>query len=190
MNTDSIPKPASERDEYKRSDELLTIQLPAPEQVRLYAGRLKEALAEEAKTEVQAISNTIMQELAHCYNVQAPPVKILNVRPRKVTESWVSELFGDYDPETTQIRLWMRTAVQKKATSYGTFLSTLCHEFCHHLDIASLSMPNSFHTRGFYARTGLLYHHLQNSPIRPIVWVAQKNGTYKVDWGKTMSAKR
>ncbi len=28
----------------------------------------------------------------------------------------------------------MRTAVRKHITSPGTFLSTLCHEFCHHLD--------------------------------------------------------
>jgi hypothetical protein len=26
----------------------------------------------------------------------------------------------------------MRTAVRQEVTSYGTFLSTLCHEFCHH----------------------------------------------------------
>jgi hypothetical protein len=43
-------------------------------------------------------------------------------------------VFGDYDPETSVIRVWMRTAVRKEVTSFGTFLSTLCHEFCHHLD--------------------------------------------------------
>ena len=32
------------------------------------------------------------------------------------------------------IRVWMRTAVRKGVTSRGTFLTTLCHEFCHHLD--------------------------------------------------------
>jgi hypothetical protein len=190
MNTDSIPKPVKDRDEYTRSDALLNIELPAPETVRMCAGRLKEALAEEAKAEVQAMSNAIMQELADWYKVQAPPVKVLNVRPRKVTENWVSELFGDYDPETEKIRLWMRTAVQKKPTSYGVFLSTLCHEFCHHLDIVSLDLPNSFHTRGFYARTGLLYHHLQDTPVRPIVWTPQRDGTFRIDWGKTMSGKR
>jgi hypothetical protein len=31
-------------------------------------------------------------------------------------------------PETMLIRLWMRTTVRKQVTSFGTFLSTLCHE--------------------------------------------------------------
>jgi hypothetical protein len=44
------------------------------------------------------------------------------------------ELFGDYDPEISMIRVWMWTAVRKEVTSLGTFLRTLCHEFCHHLD--------------------------------------------------------
>jgi len=42
-----------------------------------------------------------------------------------VREHWATELFGDYSPETMQIRFWMRTAVRKEITSYGTFLSTL-----------------------------------------------------------------
>jgi hypothetical protein len=57
------------------------------------------------------------------------------------------------------IRLWMRTAVRKEITFFGTFLSTLCHEFCHHLDFQRLRFPDSWHTRGFYERTATLYHH-------------------------------
>ena len=65
-------------------------------------------------------------------------------------ENWATELFGDYNPETMLIRVWMRTAVRKEITSFGTFLSTLCHEFCHHLDyqqfVASTSAPLRFTT--------------------------------------------
>ncbi len=190
MNTDSIPKKAAEKEEYARSDNLHTLTLPPPEPARLYATELKAALASENRAEVQAVSKAILSELAAFYGVDAPAIKVLNVRPRKVTEEWVQELFGDYDPETQKIRLWMRTAVQKKPTSFGTFLSTLCHEFCHHLDIVSLQMPNSFHTRGFYGRTGQLYHHIQNTPVRNIVWLKQKDGTFRVDWAKTMASQR
>src|SRR5439155_26063918 len=69
-----------------------------------------------------------------------------------------SELFGDYTPETMLIRVWMRTAVRKEMTSFGTFLSTLCHEFCHHLDFHQFRFPDSWHTRGFYERAAALYH--------------------------------
>ena len=78
---------------------------------------------------------------------------MLEARPLKVREAWATELFGDYSPQTMPIRVWMRTAVRQKVTSFGTFLSTLCHEFFHHLDIQKFGFPDSWHTRGFYQRT-------------------------------------
>ena len=57
------------------------------------------------------------------------------------------------------IRVWMRTAVRKQVTSFGTFLSTLCHEFGHHLDFERFGFQDSPHTRGFYERAAVLYHH-------------------------------
>ncbi len=50
----------------------------------------------------------------------------------------------------------MRTAIQKRVTSFGTFLSTLCHEFCHHLDCQHFGFRGTPHTRGFYERTAAL----------------------------------
>jgi hypothetical protein len=80
----------------------------------------------------------------------------------------------------------MRTAVREKATSFGTLLSTLCHEICHHLDVVLMNLPNTFHTRGFYERAGLLYHHIKGTPMRPLVWDKQKNGTFRINWPATM----
>lgn len=39
-----------------------------------------------------------------------------------------------------------------------TFLSTLCHEFCHHLDVRLFGFADSWYTRRFYERTASLYH--------------------------------
>ncbi len=181
---------ALEREEYSRSDQLRTIHLPGEEPFRTQALQLKEALASEDRKALQVICNALAQELAAFYNVAPPPVKILNKRPLKTSEGWTMEFFGDYDPETTQIRLWMRTAVQKKATSYGVLLSTFCHEFFHHFDMVGLGFPNTFHTRGFYERVGLLYHHIQNTPVRHIAWKRMADGTYSVDWGRTMAGRK
>jgi hypothetical protein len=38
----------------------------------------------------------------------------------------------------------MRTAVRKQITSFETFFSTLCYEFCHHLDCRSFAYRRSF----------------------------------------------
>jgi hypothetical protein len=39
----------------------------------------------------------------------------------------------------------MRTAARKEVTSFGTFLSTLCHEFCPHLDFKKFGFVDSWH---------------------------------------------
>ncbi len=188
MNTDSIPRKVNDKKEYERSDTMRTIHLPPAEPLRSQALQLKESLAAEDREEVQKICTSMLGGLSEFYQVKPPTIKILSVRPLRETSRWVHELFGDYDPETAKIRLWMRTARQKKATSYGVLLSTFCHEFFHHLDMVSLDLPNTFHTRGFYERVALLYHHVQNTPVRNIVWMRHANGTYQVDWGKTMAA--
>jgi len=69
------------------------------------------------------------------------------------------------------IRVWMRTAVRKEITSFGTFLSTLRHEFCHHLDFRQFGFPDSWHTRCFYERTAALYHHARGTAHKRLFWV-------------------
>lgn len=184
MHTDKIPRKNSDKAEYQRSDEMRTIPLPPEEPARTQSLAIKAALADDDKKALQVACKNLLETLATAYGVAAPKVKVLASRPQKVTDNWVFETFGDYDPETTQIRLWMRTAVQKKATSYGTFLSTLCHEFCHHLDMVQLDLPETYHTRGFYERTAAIYHHIQNTPLKRIAWREQKDGTFAVDWSQ------
>lgn len=186
MNTDSIPPEKDLKEEYQRSDNLKTLILPAPEPSRTLARQMEAALAEEDRANVQLAANGIAREFALAFQIAASPVKVLGVRPRKVTETSVYETFGDYDTETTQIRLWMRTAVLKKPSAFGTLLSTLCHELCHHLDVVHLELPNTYHTRGFYERAGLLYHHVRNTPVRQIVWSRLGDGRFYINWPATM----
>lgn len=53
------------------------------------------------------------------YEVSACGIRVLAARPLRVREKWTSELFGDYDPSTKAIRVWMRTAIRKAVTSAG-----------------------------------------------------------------------
>jgi hypothetical protein len=72
---------------------------------------------------------------ADFYRVPACGIRVLAGRPLRVREHWATELlFGDYNPSSMLIREWMTTALRKEITSSGKFLSTPCHEFCHHLD--------------------------------------------------------
>ena len=58
------------------------------------------------------------------------------------------------------IRLWMITAKRGQVVAYRTFLRTLLHEICHHLDYTYLHLRDSLHTQGFYQRESSLFHAL------------------------------
>jgi hypothetical protein len=105
---------------------------------------------------------------------------VLAARPLRVREGWSTELFGDYAPETMLIRVWMKTAVRKEVTSFGTFLSTLCHEFCHHLDFHKFKFPDSWQTRGFYERTAVLYHCARGTAPKRLFWVRMPGGCWRI----------
>lgn len=188
MITDSVPKRKARKEEYLLSDSMNSLYLPPPDLLNEQARALEEALLSDNRAEIESICNCIAEIVAQTFAVDSPPVKVLGVRPHRTSDGvCVYEKFGDYDFETSLIRLWMRTAIRQKVTSYGTLLSTLCHELCHHLDVVKLGLPNTFHTRGFYTRAALLYHHTRDTPVRPIVWAEQSDGTYRVNWAQTMS---
>ena len=111
---------------------------------------------------------------------------MLRARPIRVREGgWGTELFGDYHFDEKLIRVWMRTAIQKRVTSFGTFFATLCHEFCHHLDRERFGFMETPHTRGFYERTAALYHHARSTPAKRLCWVPFFGGRWRIDWPRT-----
>ena len=186
MITDSIPKIVNEKEEYFRSDGIKTLLLPPEEPSRTLAKQLEMALKADDKKAVQRTSTAIAVAFSEALQIQTPKVKVLGSRPFETMEGGEYELFGDYQFDNALIRLWMRTAVHERPTAYGTFLHTLCHELCHHLDVVSLKLPNTFHTRGFYERAGLLYHHLRGTPLKQLVWREGRAGVYMIDWQQTM----
>jgi hypothetical protein len=51
----------------------------------------------------------------------------------------------------------MRTVARKQVVAFRTFLRTVLHELCHHLDYELYGLPETFHTQGFYKRESSLY---------------------------------
>ena len=83
------------------------------------------------------------------------------------------------------VRIWTRTAVRKQVTSAGTFLSTVCREFCHHLDYERFRFRDSWHTRGFYERAAALYHHARGTAPKRLFWAPTGRGRWRIDWPRT-----
>jgi hypothetical protein len=143
---------------------------------------IESAMKAGHNADVRRVCSDFLDIASEFYKVPDCGFRVLAARPLRVREHWTSELFGDYNPETMLI---LRTAVRKEVTSFGTFLSTLCHEFCHHLDFKKFGYPDSLHTRGFYERAAALYHHALGTPPKRLFWLPIAGGRWRIDWPRT-----
>jgi hypothetical protein len=164
------------RTEFSESDRIAMLDLPRNGVVTEITHRLEAAMKADKIRDVRSACADFLATASDFYEVPTCGIRVLAARPLRTRERRTFELFGDYDPETSVIRVWMRTAVRKEVTSFGTFLSTLCHEFCHHLDFEKFGFVDSWHTRGFYERAAVLYHHARSTPLKKLFWVPMAGG--------------
>ncbi len=149
---------------YRRSDGIRSIKLPETRFDSLLDA-LRNNLKNDQTEEVEVICQQFFNGLTAALNVAAVRVKVDATRPHG---RW-GELHGLYTPAESRnlarIELWMRTAQRRQIVAFRTFLRTLLHEFCHHLDYELLKLPDSFHTEGFYQRESSLFNQiaLQNN---------------------------
>jgi hypothetical protein len=184
MLTDTPPRRGN-RAGFLESDRIKTLDLPQDGRLRLIAKSIGSAIEAGTSRDVQRACEAFLEVASGFYRVPACGIRVLAARPLRVRERWTTELFGDYAPESMLIRVWMRTAVRKEVTSFGTFLSTLCHEFCHHLDFQKFGLADSWHTRGFYERAGTLYHHARDTAPKRLFWTPVRGGRWRINWPRT-----
>jgi hypothetical protein len=168
-----------------KSDRIKTLGLPRNGALTDIARRLESAMKSDKIRDVRSACTEFLATASDFYEVPTCTVRVLAARPLRTRERATFELFGDYSPDSMLIRVWMRTAVRKEVTSFGTFLSTLCHEFCHHLDFKKFGFVDSWHSRGFYERAGVLYHYAKGTPLKKLFWVPVTGGRWRIDWQRT-----
>lgn len=150
---------AAQKRTYRKSD---VIKLSLPENVR--AGdlirELEQTLGSEERARTQTICQQLIDMLTDEFKVPRVNVVILAVRPNNSE----GELHGFYEPAegaaAARISIWMRTAQKKQIVAFKTFLRTLIHELCHHLDYELFQLAETFHTEGFYRRESTLVYAL------------------------------
>ena len=187
MLTEAPPR-CAKRAGFLESDRIKTLDLPQHGRLPSVAKSIESAMKSGASVDVRRACAEFLAIASEFYEVPACGVRVLAARPLRVREQWTTELFGDYSPETMLIRVWMRTAVRKDITSFGTFLSTLIHEFVHHLDFKHFAFADSWHTRGFYERAAALYHHARGTPQKKLFWVPMSGERWRIDWQRTNRA--
>jgi hypothetical protein len=187
MLTDAPPRKVN-RAGFLESERIRTLDLPQHGRLPAIAKSIESAMKSDKSAVVRRACAEFLAIASEFYEAPACGVRVLASRPLRVREQWTTELFGDYSPENMLIRVWMRTAVRKEVTSFGTFVSTLCHEFCHHLDFQKFGFRDSWHTRGFYERAATLYHHARGTPPKRLFWVPVAGGRWRIDWQRTVAA--
>lgn len=145
---------------YDRSDQTASIPLRSTPRLRAAVTTLPDALLAADGVRVEQVSQLIADEIAATLRVPRVRIVVNGARPANAR----GELHGLYTsgngngPAT--IKVWMITAKRGQVVAFKTFLRTLLHEVCHHLDYVLLRLPDSFHTDGFYRRESSLFYQI------------------------------
>jgi hypothetical protein len=149
---------------YRQSDQIVELTLPRAERLQPLVLALAAALRSAARPAVERAAKELGNAILANLGVPAVRIKVLAARPSK---SW-GELHGLYElgqgRALAVVTLWMRTSHHKQVVAFRTFLRTLLHELCHHLDYELLKLPDSFHTEGFFKRESSLFKQLVPQP--------------------------
>lgn len=143
----------------ERSDRIGSIRLPVSPRLRAAVAALPAALQARSVERVQRIVQVITDEICDALAVPRVRVHVLLQRPHNQR----GELQGLYTASRergAEIRVWMLTAKRQQVAAFKTFLRTLLHEVCHHLDYTLLRLGGSVHCTGFYKRESSLFHQL------------------------------
>lgn len=153
--------PAKDKKTYRASDKISNVNLKDSHELLPFVHGVQSALKSKEKKNVlyasQAFVNKLTRQLA------IPPIKV-EVRTSRPHNNY-GELHGLYEPvsgkiKVAEISVWMLTAKRKQVVAFKTYMRTLFHEVCHHLDYELYKLEDSFHTEGFFKRESSLYKQL------------------------------
>lgn len=144
---------------YDKSDAISQIKFQDIKTLKQYVLELQKVLPEGVRAPVRNLCQNITNEI--CRQLKLPKIKVLVEDKRPVDE--VYELYGYYEPgqldeDTHTLTVWMRTPKRNQVVAFKTFLRTLLHEICHHIDYYYFQWDESFHTEGFYKRESSLFY--------------------------------
>lgn len=150
---------------YDRSDSVSSIRLQVTPRLRRAVAAVPALLDTGAADRVERAGQAIADEICMSLGIARVRVRVSGTRPSNTR----GELHGLYTvgPESgpPTIKIWMLTAKRGQIVAFKTFLRTLLHEICHHLDYAHLQLNDSFHTAGFYKRESSLFHQIGGGTV-------------------------
>jgi len=161
--------------EYDRSNAVRVIPVRVTPRNARAVQLLEWALTHADRPRTQRVAQVICDELCAVLQVPTLRVEVKETRPSDRR----GELHGLYESagRSQAISIWMLTAKRGQVVAYRTFLRTLVHEMCHHLDYQLLTLRDSFHTDGFFQRESSLVRQLLKVATRAAAAPGRPSGS-------------
>ncbi len=147
---------AAKKKIYRKSDAIESIPVKRPRAIHPVTIKLKKALEDNKRREVAKHASEICRLVCEDLGTEPLIVKISSRRPSSSAE----ELHGLYEwteGEPSVLTVWMKTAAKRQVVAFKSFIRTVLHELCHHIDYTYFDLDESFHTEGFFKRESFLY---------------------------------
>jgi hypothetical protein len=159
-----------QRRQYDRGNRVGAIPLKVSSRLHRAIEVLPQSLATGDQRRTEALSQIICDEVCAALRVSSPRVRVEGVR-RSDRSGELHGLFSSA-PAGDRIQVWMYTAKRRQVVAFKTFLRTLVHEICHHLDYALLRLGESFHNEGFFKR--------ESSLVRQMIEASRTGGMLRL----------
>ena len=159
---------ADSRRTYRKSDAIGRVEVEAAALAPL-ALALQPALESGDRAATERACQALVDGLNCLLDTPKVDVRVYERRPHNAE----GELHGLYEPDevtggAARISLWMLTARKEQVVKFRTFLRTLVHEVCHHLDYELYRLKETFHTQGFYNRESALFRELLGEEVQAV----------------------
>ena len=141
---------------YRKSDPIESIPVKSPGCIHPVTIKLKKSLEDNKRRDVAKHASEICRLVCEGLDTEALIVRISSRRPSSSAEE-LQGLYERTDGETSVLTVWMKTAAKGQVVAFKSFIRTVLHELCHHIDYTYFDLDDSLHTEGFFKREAFLY---------------------------------
>jgi hypothetical protein len=141
---------------YRKSDAIESIPVENPDQIHPVTIELKQALKANKRRDVARYASEICRLVCEGLGTEVLIVRIRSRRPSRSDEE-LQGLYERTEGEASVLTVWMKTAAKGQVVAFKSFIRTVLHELCHHIDYAYFNLADSLHTEGFFRRESSLY---------------------------------
>ncbi|MFC1799317.1 hypothetical protein ACFL2Z_00185 [Candidatus Eisenbacteria bacterium] len=141
---------------YRKSDAIESIPVKSPGDIHPVTIKLKKSLEDNKRRDVARHASEICRLVCEELNTEVLTVKIRSRRPSSSAEE-LQGLYERTEGEMSVLTVWMKTAAKGRVVAFKSFIRTVLHELCHHIDYTYFDLEDSLHTEGFFRRETSLY---------------------------------